>query len=43
MKLSQLGWTILRFQDAEIEDQAERVMSTIVKTIMQKEASLKSP
>jgi very-short-patch-repair endonuclease len=40
MKLSSLGWTVLRFTDSEIEDQVERVMSTILKTIMQKEASL---
>lgn len=39
-RLAQLGWTVLRFTDSEIEDQAERVMSTVVKTIMQKEASL---
>jgi len=39
-KLAQLGWTVLRFKDSEIEDQAERVMSTVVKTIMQKEANL---
>jgi len=40
MKLSQSGWTILRFKDAEIEKQVERVMSTIIKTIMQKEMAL---
>jgi len=40
MKLAQVGWTVLRFTDSEIEDQSERVMSTILKTIMQKEASL---
>jgi len=38
MKLAQAGWTILRFRDNEIEKQLERVMSTIVKSIMQKEA-----
>ena len=37
-KLSQVGWTILRFTDTEIEDKLERVVSKIVKTIMQKEA-----
>ena len=40
MKLSQSGWTILRFKDSEIEKQVERVLSTIVKTIMQKEMAL---
>jgi len=40
MKLAQLGWTVLRFKDSEIEDQIERVMSTILKTIMQKESSI---
>ena len=40
MKLAQSGWTILRFQDTEIEKKIERVMSTIVKNIMQKEALL---
>lgn len=38
MKLSQVGWTILRFTDKEIENRLERVLSTILKTIMQKEA-----
>ena len=38
MKLAQVGWTILRFQDDEIDNKIERVMSTIVKNIMQKEA-----
>jgi len=41
-KLNQLGWTILRFTDEEIEEKIERVMSTIVKNIMQKESSLKN-
>jgi very-short-patch-repair endonuclease len=40
MKLAQAGWTILRFKDTEIEEKGERVMSAIVKTIMQKEAAL---
>jgi len=40
MKLSQIGWTIMRFTDSEIEDKIERVLSTIMKTIMQKEASV---
>lgn len=41
MKLAQLGWTVLRFTDSEIEDKIERVMSTILKTVMQKESFLK--
>ena len=40
MKLSSVGWTIMRFTDSEIEDRLERVLSTILKTIMQKEAVL---
>jgi very-short-patch-repair endonuclease/intein/homing endonuclease len=39
-KLAQVGWTILRFTDTEIEKQVERVMSTVLKTIMQKEQLL---
>lgn len=31
-QLQQLGWTVLRFQDNEIETQIERVMQMIVKT-----------
>ena len=40
MKLSQAGWTILRFKDEEIESKVERVMSKILQTIMEKEALL---
>ena len=40
MKLSSVGWTIMRFTDSEIEDRLEQVLSTILKTIMQKEAVL---
>jgi len=40
MKLAQAGWTILRFQDKEIEDKIHLVMSSIIKTIMQKEVAL---
>ena len=40
MKLAQAGWTILRFTDDEIERKIERVLSTILKTVMQKEALL---
>ena len=39
-KLAQLGWTVLRFKDTEIEKSIERVMQTVVKTIMQKEMAL---
>ena len=42
MKLAQIGWTVLRFSDSEIEDQIERVLSTIVKTIMEKELVVKN-
>jgi len=37
MKLAQIGWTVLRFKDSEIENNVEAVMQTIIKTIMQKE------
>ncbi len=37
MKLAQAGWTIVRFSDSEIEKRPAQVISTIVKTIMQKE------
>jgi len=40
MKLSQSGWTILRFKDEEIESKIERVMSKVVQTIMEKESAL---
>jgi len=40
MKLNQLGWTILRFTEHEIEKRLPQVMSTVVKTIMQKEMAL---
>ncbi|MFA5312105.1 MAG: DUF559 domain-containing protein, partial [Methanomassiliicoccales archaeon] len=42
MKLAQLGWTILRFQDNEIKRQGRQVMSNIIKAIMQKEMALKN-
>ena len=41
-KLNQIGWTIIRFKDEEIDDKIEQVMSTIRKTIMQKEMTLKN-
>lgn len=40
MKLAQTGWTILRFTDSEIEGRIEQVLGTIMKTIIQKEASV---
>jgi len=40
-KLAQMGWTVLRFKDSEIEKQPQQVMSKIVQTIMQKEMSVK--
>lgn len=39
--LGQMGWTIMRFTDEEIEDKLPEVMRTIIKTIMDKELSLK--
>ena len=38
MKLSQTGWTILRFSDDEIEKIPEQVTRTIIQNIMRKEA-----
>ena len=40
-KLHQLGWTVLRFTDADIDKKLEKVISTIVKAIMEKEMFLK--
>ena len=42
MKLAQSGWTILRFSDTEIDNKVERVMSEILKVIMQKENAIES-
>jgi very-short-patch-repair endonuclease len=39
--LNQMGWTIMRFTDEEIENKLPEVMRTIVKNIMDKELSLK--
>ena len=39
--LAQVGWTTLRFTDTEIDKRIERVMSTIMKAIMQKELYIK--
>lgn len=40
MKLAQIGWTILRFKDYEIEKNPQQVMSRIVQEIMKKEMYL---
>lgn len=42
MKLNQVGWTILRFTDDEIENRFERVMNTILKSIMEKEMNVEN-
>ncbi len=42
MKLSQSGWTILRFKDEEISGKIERVMSKVIQNIMQKETLLEN-
>ena len=39
--LNQMGWTIMRFTDEEIENKLPEVMRTVVKNIMDKELSLK--
>ena len=36
-KLNQLGWTVLRFTDEEIENKMSQVMSSILQAIMKKE------
>lgn len=41
MKLNQQGWTIIRFKDSEIENKGPQIASTVLKTIMQKEISIK--
>ena len=41
-KLRQQGWTVLRFTDEQISGQIEKVMQTVVKTIMEKERLLKN-
>jgi very-short-patch-repair endonuclease len=40
--LAQLGWTIIRFTDTEIEKRPEKVMQAVVQTIMQKEMEVKA-
>ncbi len=41
MKLSQQGWTIIRFTDTEIDKKPQEVINAVVKQIMQKEMWLK--
>lgn len=40
-KLAQLGWTILRFTDKEVENKSRQVIDSIIKQQMQKENFLK--
>jgi len=42
MHLAQMGWTTIRFTDTEIEKQIQNVMSSVLKTIMEKEQHLKN-
>lgn len=42
MGLNQLGWTVVRFTDEDVEKRLELVIKTIVKTIMQKEILIKN-
>jgi very-short-patch-repair endonuclease len=37
MKLKQLGWTVLRFKDKEVETQERQVMETIIRQVISKE------
>ena len=39
--IAQLGWTILRFTDREVENQSRQVIESILKQIIQKEVWLK--
>lgn len=41
MKLAQVGWTIIRFKDHEIEESPQQVMTQIVQQIMKKEMYMK--
>ena len=41
-ELAQMGWTVIRFKDSEIEKQPAQAMSKIVQTIMQKELTIKN-
>ena len=40
-KLAQLGWTILRFTDKEVERKSRQVIETIIKYQIQKENLIK--
>jgi len=42
MKLSQQGWTIIRFTDEEIEKNPQSVVQSIIKTFMQKQLYVKN-
>lgn len=42
MKLSQQGWTIVRFTDEEIEKNPQMVVQSIIKTFMQKQLYVKN-
>jgi very-short-patch-repair endonuclease len=41
LKLNQIGWTIIRFQDDEIEKRPQQVMATILQEIAKKEEFMK--
>ena len=41
-QLNQMGWTVLRFKDSEIEQQMEQVMGRIMGSIKNKEESVKN-
>jgi very-short-patch-repair endonuclease len=41
-QLKQMGWTVLRFKDSEIEKQPQQVVSKIVQTIMKAEQALQA-
>jgi len=41
-QLAQMGWTVLRFKDSEIEKQPQQAMSKIVQTIMKKEMAIQN-
>jgi very-short-patch-repair endonuclease len=42
MKLSQQGWTIVRFTDEEIEKNPQGVIQNIIKVVMQKQLYIKN-
>jgi very-short-patch-repair endonuclease len=42
MKLGQQGWTILRFNDTEIEKRSQQVLQQIIKTVMQKQLQVQN-